>query len=306
MKTEQISPPWVLMAVLTLIFGVEAALMYSLDHFFPQAMSQQARALINAGALTLIMSPFIWWLVMRRRGPAPMSEAGMAQAIADAAADAINTTDEHNSIESRNPAAVMMSGHEAKDAVGKSVAMPMNEPHSREYGPLEDINQRKAAEERIRRLTNNDSVAGLADRQNFYHCLGEDIAAARRDRKEVALVYLSLARFRHVNPALGQRAGDRILATVGERIRYQARRSDMVAQLGGDEFAVIMANGASRRNAVEVSERIISALSKPFYLDGQKLAVQIGIRIGITIFPADAQDADSLVKAAYAEMEKAK
>lgn len=306
MKTEQLPPSWILIAVLTLIFGVAEGLMYSLDHFFAQTMSRQARALINAGALTLIMSPIIWWLVMRRRKPALTSEAATAKRVADAAADVIVTMDVQSSVEPFNPAAVKKSGYEAKDAAGNSLAMPMNEPQSGGSGVLVDIARRKAAEERIRRMTNYDSVSGLADRQQLYHCLGEDIATAIHDHKEVVLVYLSLATFKDANPALGRHAADQVLATVGERIRYQARRSDMVAKMGGDEFAVVMSNGASRQSAVDVSERIVSALAKPYYLDGQKQAVQIGIRIGIAIFPVDAQDADNLFKAAFAETEKAK
>ena len=139
------------------------------------------------------------------------------------------------------------------------------------YCLLVDITQRKAAEERIRRLTNFDSLTGLADRTLFYHRLGQDIAACERDGKELALIYLSLDKFKYVNDTLGQRAGDQVLVTVAERIRYQARVSDQVARMGGVEFAVIMANGVTRRESVEVAEKIAGALSKRFFLDDGKM-----------------------------------
>lgn len=292
MKAEQVSPLWSLIVILTLIFCVEQALMYSLDYFLPQTISVPARALINAATLTLAVAPFIWWLILRVK-LAQTNEAPLEKKAADTPAVARVQSENRGAAEPVTPVAVTMPHHAANAATGE---------HGVPFGDT----QRKAAEERIRRLSTHDGVTGLADAQNFYHCLDQDISAAERDHKELALAFLSLDTFRNANAALGQRAGDRILATVGERIRYQARRSDMVAQLADDEFAVIMANGAGRQNAVNFSDRIIDALSKPYFLDGQRQAVQINISIGIAVFPADGKDAESLVRAVHAEIEKAK
>lgn len=301
MNTQPLSPTWIVAAILALIFGAEEALVFALDYFLPPGLSQHVKALINAAALTLIMAPFVWWLVARRAPPA-IRDTGLANPVASTAAGAIVTPDQRGSSGSGHPAAVT-SGSDARTTAGGIGAPPVSDPHSAEYRLPVDADQRKIAEARIRRLTRNDSVAGIADRENFYACLGEDIAAAQRDHKELPLIYLSIAKFKAAHPGL-RYAGDQLVATAGERVRYQARRSDMVAHMGGDEFAVIMSSGASRRIAIEASERIISALHKPYYLDGKANAVQIEVNIGIAIFPDDAQDGNGLVKAAYAEMQK--
>ena len=279
MSTQSPTPTWTIAGILALIFGVEEALVFAIDYFFPPTLSTHAEAFLNAGALTLIMAPFIGWLALRRAIPVVRHGAGMAHPVAGTAA------------------AVLPPG-EARIIAGAGAAAPRSEMRV----PA-DADQRKAAEARIRRMTRDDSFTGIADSENFYACLGEDIAAAQRDHKELPLIYLSIAKFKRAHPGL-RYAGDQVAATAGERIRYQARRADMVAHMSEDEFAVIMSSGASRRIAMEASERIISALHKPYYLDGNKNAVQIEVNIGIAIFPDDAQDANGLVKAAYAEMQK--
>jgi diguanylate cyclase (GGDEF)-like protein/PAS domain S-box-containing protein len=174
------------------------------------------------------------------------------------------------------------------------------------YGLLEDNSGHKAAEENIRRQANQDSVTGLADRTLFLRRLGQEITAARVARRGLALVYLSLGKFKYINDTLGHRVGDQVLMVVAERIRFQARKSDMVARVGGDEFAVLMPAIANRRDAAEIGEKIVAALSKQFYLDGQKRAVQITASAGVAVFGVDAHDADNFVEAAYTAMEKAK
>jgi PAS domain S-box-containing protein len=133
MKTEHLSPSWIFTSVLVLIFCAEEALTYALDHFLPAAISQHTKAALDAGTLTLIMSLFIWWLVMRPLRLALMNESAMAKAVTDAAADAIITTDERGTIESCNPAALTMFGYIANELIGNNVAMLIHESHADEY-----------------------------------------------------------------------------------------------------------------------------------------------------------------------------
>ncbi len=169
-----------------------------------------------------------------------------------------------------------------------------------------DITERKQAEEKIRQLAHYDSLTGLPNRALFYDRLGQAIVLARRERYEVALMYIDLDRFKAVNDTLGHAAGDELLKAVADRIRERLRESDTLARIGGDEFLAILPKITSRENAAEVARKIVDALCSPFYLGDQKQEARIGTSIGIAIYPADAQDSDALVKAADTAMYNAK
>ena len=109
-----------------------------------------------------------------------------------------------------------------------------------------------------------------------------------------------------MNDALGHTAGDELLQAVAARIRREVRESDTVARIGGDEFAVILPDIARPAEAEAVARKIIAALTAPFQLGSQKQSVGIGTSIGIAVYPADARDADALVKAADTAMYRAK
>jgi diguanylate cyclase (GGDEF)-like protein/PAS domain S-box-containing protein len=169
-----------------------------------------------------------------------------------------------------------------------------------------DITEHKLAEERIQRVAHHDSLTGLPNRLLFNDRLNQAISLAKRDSRQFALLYLDLDKFKPVNDTLGHTAGDELLKGVATRIRDQVRESDTVARVGGDEFTVILPDIAKREEAETVAKKIIAALATPFQLGSQKQSVGIATSIGIALYPADARDADALVKAADAAMYSAK
>lgn len=171
---------------------------------------------------------------------------------------------------------------------------------------LRDITARKETEAHIQRLADYDGLTELPNRMLFHDRLRQAASLARRDRHELALLYIDLDKFKAVNDTLGHAAGDELLKGVAGRIRRQMRESDTVARIGGDEFAVILPTIATREDASTVARKLIDALAAPFHLSGQKREVCIGSSIGIAIFPAHAQEMDTLVKAADAAMYSAK
>jgi diguanylate cyclase (GGDEF)-like protein/PAS domain S-box-containing protein len=169
-----------------------------------------------------------------------------------------------------------------------------------------DITEHKLAEERMQSVAHHDSLTGLPNRLLFNDRLHQQISLAKRESRQFALLYLDLDRFKPVNDALGHAAGDELLQAVATRIRHQVRESDTVARVGGDEFAVILPGIARREEAEIVARKIVAAVATPFQLGSRKQSVDIGTSIGIAIYPADARDADALVKAADAAMYSAK
>ena len=168
-----------------------------------------------------------------------------------------------------------------------------------------DITEHKLAEERIQRVAHHDSLTGLPNRLLFDDRLKQAISLAKRNARQFALLYLDLDKFKPVNDTLGHNAGDELLKAVATRIRGQVRESDTVARVGGDEFTLILPD-TGREEAVMVARKIIAALATPFQLGTRKQSVDIGASIGIAVYPADARDADALVKAADAAMYNAK
>jgi diguanylate cyclase (GGDEF)-like protein/PAS domain S-box-containing protein len=169
-----------------------------------------------------------------------------------------------------------------------------------------DITEHKLAEERIQRIAHHDSLTGLPNRLLFNDRLNQVLRLAKRDSRWFALLYLDLDKFKPVNDALGHTAGDELLQGVATRIRDQLRESDTVARIGGDEFTVILPEIARREQAETVARKIMAALVAPFELGRQKQRVAIGTSIGIAVYPADAQDADALIRVADAAMYRAK
>ena len=157
---------------------------------------------------------------------------------------------------------------------------------------------------KIEQIAYHDSLTGLPNRQLFLNQMGMALHRARRTNSTVAVLFLDLDRFKVVNDSLGHAAGDLLLQTVAERIRSAVRGEDSVTRLGGDEFAVLCTEIASPDDAVFVAERIIAAVKRPIYLDGQEVFVTTSL--GISLFPTDASQPEALLKNADAAMYRAK
>jgi diguanylate cyclase (GGDEF)-like protein/PAS domain S-box-containing protein len=172
-----------------------------------------------------------------------------------------------------------------------------------------DITERKKAQEQIRHQAHYDALTGIPNRILFYDRLTQGIGLARRERYELALLFLDLDKFKAVNDDLGHEAGDEVLKIAASRIRGLLRESDTVARIGGDEFTVILPRIAGREDAAEVASKIVDAMNAPFQLspsNGVAREVIVGCSVGIALFPSDTESPDGLVVAADAAMYEAK
>jgi diguanylate cyclase (GGDEF)-like protein len=130
------------------------------------------------------------------------------------------------------------------------------------------------------------------------------ISQARRDNSIIAVMFIDLDGFKQVNDTYGHDAGDEVLRVTATRFHSVLRETDTVARIGGDEFLVILTELHSRDNASLVAEKILHVVSEPVYFDDSEASV--GASIGISLFPGDGNDMETLIKMADAAMYKAK
>jgi diguanylate cyclase (GGDEF)-like protein/PAS domain S-box-containing protein len=171
-------------------------------------------------------------------------------------------------------------------------------------GSLEDITQRKRAEEELAYMATHDALTSLPNRWLFNDRLTVALAHAYRHHKKVAVMLLDLDRFKDINDTLGHKVGDQLLQSVGERLASLVRRSDTVARMGGDEFMLILPGLARVEDAAMLAQKVLDTFREPFVLDGHELHVTTSI--GIAIYPYDGEDADTLMKNADIAMYHAK
>ncbi len=165
-------------------------------------------------------------------------------------------------------------------------------------------NERKNAEDRLAYLAQFDTLTGLPNRHLFRDRLLQSMAQARRGTRPMAVLFVDLDRFKLVNDTQGHGAGDALLKEAAVRLTQCVRSGDTVGRFGGDEFGAIVADLARPGDAEVVAQKIIDAIAQPFYLGGHETYVSASV--GITIFPADGDDPESLVMNSDAAMYRAK
>lgn len=174
----------------------------------------------------------------------------------------------------------------------------------RRIAMFSDITDQKRAEETIWRQANYDPLTELPNRRLFRDRLQQELLKAQRSGQKLALMFIDLDRFKEVNDTLGHHTGDLLLVEAAARISHCVRATDTVARLGGDEFTVIMADLSDSERVGDVAQKMLVTLSAPFHL-GNNLAY-VSASIGITLFPDDAVDVETLLRNADQAMYAAK
>lgn len=159
-------------------------------------------------------------------------------------------------------------------------------------------------EETITRLACYDPVTGLPNRQTFQDRLEKALAEARRDGGEVEVSYLDLDRFRTIVRTLGLSVAQNLLQGVAGRLSGSLSEGEFLAHAGGDEFMVLVSESGPPDKAKGLASRLLESIRAPFVFDGQEL--HLAVSIGISIYPHDGEDSETLLKNAYAAMNRAK
>jgi diguanylate cyclase (GGDEF)-like protein/PAS domain S-box-containing protein len=169
---------------------------------------------------------------------------------------------------------------------------------------LRDITERKVQEAELERMALHDALTGLPNRTLLNDRIENAIRSARRAREQMAVLLLDLDRFKDVNDTLGHHVGDLLLTEIGPRLQQPLRNSDTVARLGGDEFAILLLGPTDLEMACRVAERIVEALRRPFAI--RDLALEVGVSIGVALYPEHGLTAHELLQHADVAMYAAK
>ena len=169
---------------------------------------------------------------------------------------------------------------------------------------LADIAERKQAEERMRHIAQTDSLTGLPNRLTLQIRLAQLLPEARRHQWQLAVMFIDLDRFKIINDTLGHQVGDELLRDVAIRLSRVVRETDFVARLGGDEFVILLPAISGPADAAIIANKIIGALSSSILTGNHELHTSPSI--GISIFPDDGSDGDTILKNADTAMYHAK
>jgi diguanylate cyclase (GGDEF)-like protein len=182
-------------------------------------------------------------------------------------------------------------------------------------GTVQDVTERVVSEARIKELAYFDSLTGLPNRLSFGEQMQRMLASARRHRQPLAAMFLDLDNFERINDTLGHGAGDKVLACVGQRLVKVGRAEDLVARehdadglvlarQGGDEFLLAFGDLREPQDAARIAQRILEAFREPIQLGDTEVFVSASV--GISLFPGDGEDLETLLKHADAALYHAK
>jgi diguanylate cyclase (GGDEF)-like protein/PAS domain S-box-containing protein len=169
---------------------------------------------------------------------------------------------------------------------------------------FQDITERQEAAELIRYMANHDPLTNLPNRNYFRRRLPQAISLANRYGRILCLLFIDLDRFKPINDQFGHGVGDIVLMQVAERLRQTLRTSDSVCRLGGDEFVILLESTETLEGAIMVAQRSIESLNEP--IEAGDHVCFIGASIGISVFPNDCHDAETMLRHADIAMYEAK
>jgi diguanylate cyclase (GGDEF)-like protein/PAS domain S-box-containing protein len=171
-------------------------------------------------------------------------------------------------------------------------------------GVFSDISQVKQSEALLDHLAHHDALTDLPNRLLLNERLDQAIRHACRRRGTVALLFLDIDHFKHINDSFGHPVGDSLLQAVAGRLMEQVRMEDTVARIGGDEFVVLLEHLADPMQAGVVAQKVVAAFTAPFDVDAQSIVISVSL--GICLYPQDGEDVDTLMRNADAAMYRAK
>jgi diguanylate cyclase (GGDEF)-like protein/PAS domain S-box-containing protein len=194
--------------------------------------------------------------------------------------------------------------HAARDMLESAVAERTVELKAANERLEAEIAERRLAEQRAQHLADHDALTGLPNRRLLEDRLTQALALSTRNRRQTAVVFVDLDRFKAINDTLGHSVGDALLKEIARRLVGQLREGDTICRIGGDEFVVVLPEVNRSADVVNVAQKLIEQLSAPAVIEGNELSITPSL--GISVFPVDGRDAETLIRNADAAMYHAK
>lgn len=169
---------------------------------------------------------------------------------------------------------------------------------------LRDVTERRQAEADSERLASHDSLTGLLNRRAVLTRLSNELASSRRRKTWLGVLYLDLDGFKSINDLYGHAVGDALLAQIAQRFQRLIRATDVVGRLGGDEFVAIMTDVKAVRDVERFTQKLFRGVSEPFVVGAHR--VEVGLSIGVGLYPADGDSPEALLHCADTAMYRAK
>jgi diguanylate cyclase (GGDEF)-like protein/PAS domain S-box-containing protein len=186
-------------------------------------------------------------------------------------------------------------------------AAPIHDRNGRVTGAVivfHDVSESRAMAEKMAYLAQHDFLTGLANRSLLTERLAQAIGLAKRHKKQVALLFVDLDDFKHINDSVGHAVGDQLLKLVSDRLVTCVRATDTVCRQGGDEFVILLAEIERVQDAANVAEKLLAALAVPQQVGEHEFTVTLSV--GISVYPDDSHDVDTVMQNADTAMYQAK
>ena len=191
-----------------------------------------------------------------------------------------------------------------RDALERAVAERTVELREANERLQAEIADRRLAETRAQHLADHDALTGLPNRRLLEDRLTQALALSQRNREQTAVMFVDLDRFKIINDSLGHTAGDAVLQEISERLVKQLRVVDTICRIGGDEFIIVLPEIKRPSDAANVAAKILETVLHPYHVEGREL--HLSASVGISVFPDDGRDAETLIRNADAAMYHAK
>ena len=195
-----------------------------------------------------------------------------------------------------------------RDGSSFSIELSVSEFHlsgtRKLIGIIRDITERKQFETQILHQATHDALTGLPNRVLFHDILAHVMPRVQRTGKLLAVMFLDLDGFKNINDTLGHEYGDILLKEIAQRLARILRTDDMIARQGGDEFTIFLQDISAVEDIIQIAEKILAVVAEPFLMAGHEMHVTASI--GITVFPIDDMNLDSLLRNADTAMYRAK
>jgi diguanylate cyclase (GGDEF)-like protein/PAS domain S-box-containing protein len=169
---------------------------------------------------------------------------------------------------------------------------------------INDVTERKRAEEALEHLAHHDALTGVANRTLLTEEVEHEIAVARRQKSRLAVVFIDLDYFKHINDSLGHEAGDQVLKEISARLTGTVRTIDIVGRMGGDEFVVVLCGVTDTGGVLALTDKLRRECAKPMTIGAHE--VRLAVSMGVSLFPDDAQDFRTLLRFADSALYQAK